>query len=478
MAKPWRKKSLWPRVAKNGRKSYLVGFYDHESIERTKTFGSARAGRTWMEDYCTAERRGIESLRRFLLDLDATEANAVDARTIGEVVELYFALDADPSIESGLAPTTFARYRTTANCHILGKPLHTPANKPLPPARYALALASQPAARFNEPDAPRTWREEMRSAGVHQPTRTKSWAVLSSALSWAAGSRIVPEVQTNGCLLANERSISRRRSARRGGTGRAASGRRRGSRVPSWALSPQAVEAIRDQMLLRVTDRDSIFAERDAAIVSLQYGLGARNQEVWGMRWMSLSLGFAEVVEVVSGGQLDEWGKTEHSTQRRTATPSILALDMERWRAALRRWGHPARDVDFIIPGDLASARYGVREQLGACHFSASQAQKWGPKYFNPAVKKVAEQAELAGIAGATPYALRRGGISLRLRAEDAQTVAKECGTSLQMLDAHYAFAIDDLRRFGPRPVDVEWREARAARHGGAPERPRLRVVA
>lgn len=478
MAKPWRKKSLWPRVAKNGRKSYLVGFYDHEAVERTKTFASARQGRTWMEDYCSAERRGPDSLRRFLLDLDAKEANELDARTIGEIVELYFALDADPSLEGGLAPATFDRYRTTANCHILGKPLHTPAGKPLAPARYAVALARQPAALFNEPDAPRTWREEMRTAGVHQPTRTKSWAVLSSSLSWAAGSRIVPEIQTNGCLLANERNISRRRSARRGGTGRIASGRRRGSQVPSWALSPQAVEAIRDQMLLRVKDRDPIFAERDAAVVSLQYGLGARNQEVWGMRWMSLSPQFAQVVEVVSWGQLDEWGKTEHSTQRRTASPSILAADMQQWRAALRRWGHPARDIDFIIPGDLAAAQYGVREHLGACHFSSSQAQKWGPKFFNPAVKKVAEQTELADIVGATPYALRRGGISLRLRAEDAQTVAKECGTSLQMLDAHYAFAIDDLRRFGPRPVDIEWREARAARRGGAPERPRLRVVA
>ncbi len=86
----------------------------------------------------------------------------------------------------------------------------------------------------------------------------------------------------------------------------------------SWALSPQAVEAIRAQMLLRSKDRDPIFAQRDAAVVSLQYGLGARNQEVWGMRWMSLHASYAEVVEVVSWGALDEWGKTEHSTERRT----------------------------------------------------------------------------------------------------------------------------------------------------------------
>jgi hypothetical protein len=40
--------------------------------------------------------------------------------------------------------------------------------------------------------------------------------------------------------------------------------------------------------------------------------------------------------------------------------------------------------------------------------------------------------------------------------------VASECGTSLKMLSDHYAFAIEDLRRHGPRPADVEWRAARA----------------
>jgi hypothetical protein len=42
-----------------------------------------------MDDYITAERRGRESLRRFLLDLDAKEANEREERSIGEVLELY-----------------------------------------------------------------------------------------------------------------------------------------------------------------------------------------------------------------------------------------------------------------------------------------------------------------------------------------------------------------------------------------------------
>ncbi len=466
MAKPWKKKSAWPRVGKRG-KSYGVGFYDDEGVGRTRHFPSVRQARFWMDDYITAERRGRDSLRRFLLDLDAKEANEACERTIGEIVELYFALDADPSLEGGLALATFKSYRSAANGHILGKPMHNVKHELLPPAKYAVALASQPAVLFNEPETPRGWREQMVRANVPMKRRGRVWRVLSAVLSWAASSQLVPEIKTNGCMLANERTVNRRRSARRGGTGQSAAGRRRGSQIPSWALSPSAVEAIREQMLLRVKGRDPIFAHRDAMATGLQYGLGSRNQEVWGIRWMSIGQEFADVVEVISSGQLDEWGKTEHSTQRRTALPSILIEDLNAWREALRRWGHPARDVDFIFPGDLAGARWGVVDaRTGACHFSGSQALKWGPKFFNAAVKKVAEQRAFQDILGASPYALRRGGISVRLRAEDAQTVAKECGTSLQMLDAHYAFAIDDLRRFGPRSVDTEWRAARAARKG------------
>jgi integrase len=465
MARPWPKKSAWPYVAKSGRRSYVVGFYDHDKVERSRAFPLVRHARAWMDDYMTAERRGRESLRRFLLDLDAKEANAAEeARTIAEVLELYLAVDAHPRNEGGLAPSTYERYEWMIGRHLLGKPRRSARGGTRPPPIYALEVASVPAVRFNEPQAPRAWREDMLRAGVPKPTRDQAWSVLSAALGWAAGSQMVPEIQTNGCRLANEPRVNRRRSMRNGGTGYTPTGRRRGLGVASWALSPQAVEAIRAQMLLQVNGRGEILAHRDAMIVSLQYGLGARNQEVWGLRWTSLDGEFAWVLEVLSSGQLNEWGKTEHSTQRRTAMPSILREDLSEWRATLRRSGHPARDVDFIIPGDLASAPHGIRDpHTGACHLSSSQARSWGARFFTPAVKKAAQRPELTPILGATPYALRRGGISLRLRAEDPQTVASECGTSLRMLSDHYAFAIQDLRRFGPRPVDVEWRDARAA---------------
>jgi hypothetical protein len=90
---------------------------------------------------------------------------------------------------------------------------------------------------------------------------------------------------------------------------------------------------------------------------------------------------------------------------------------------------------------------------------TGSQAHKWPSKYFTPAVRAVAERwpAEHREIVGATPYSLRRGMISLRIRAgEDRQTIAKHCGTSVEMLERSYSFAIEDLEDVGPKSAEEE----------------------
>ena len=140
MARPWKKQ--WPYVSKRGVRSYRVGFRDHESTERTKAFPSAKLASQWMDAYVSAERRGRESLRRFLLDLDATEANrgvADDGMSIGQVIELYFAFNA-PETPDGLAQSTFRSYRHVASRHLLGLPGMT-AGKPSPTAKYAVDFA-------------------------------------------------------------------------------------------------------------------------------------------------------------------------------------------------------------------------------------------------------------------------------------------------------------------------------------------------
>jgi len=134
MARPWPKRSLWPYVAKSGRRSYAIGFYGHDKRERSRSFPTVRHARAWMSDYVTAERRGRESLRRFLCDLDAKDANAAEeARTIAEVLELYLALDAHPGNEGGLAPSTYERYEWAIARHILGKPRRPEGSRHPPP---------------------------------------------------------------------------------------------------------------------------------------------------------------------------------------------------------------------------------------------------------------------------------------------------------------------------------------------------------
>jgi hypothetical protein len=112
MARPWPKRSAWPYVAKSGRRSYVAGFYDHDKRERP----SVRHARAWMNDYITAERRGRDSLRRFLLDLDAKEANEAEGRTIAQILELFLEVDAHPRNQEGVAPSTYTLYKSVLNC--------------------------------------------------------------------------------------------------------------------------------------------------------------------------------------------------------------------------------------------------------------------------------------------------------------------------------------------------------------------------
>ena len=47
--------------------------------------------------------------------------------------------------------------------------------------------------------------------------------------------------------------------------------------------------------------------------------------------------------------------------------------------------------------------------------------------------------------------------ISLRIRAgEDRQAIATQCGTSVEMLERSYSFAIEDLEDEGAKPAEEE----------------------
>jgi hypothetical protein len=294
----------------------------------------------------------------------------------------------------------------------------------------------------------------MRKAGVGPSVEAKAWKVLSSALSWAVEDDSWP-LLTNGCLTMQRRR-GVRRASRRAGTGatRQVSPGKRRDDLASRALSPLAVERIRLVMLERSAQRSPLLALRDATAVSVQSGRGMPNQEIWALTLGDVAGLRATVREVLRYGALDA-GKTEGATgpSRRPPIDALLADDLTAWKAALAAHGYPTATDDFLLRGDLGG--HGAPDG----HMTGSQAHKWPVKYFAPAGRKVAEEwpDEHGDIVGATPYSLRRGLISLRIRAgEDRQPTAKQCGTSVEMRERSYSFAIEDLEDEGPKPADEE----------------------
>lgn len=135
----------WPYVAKSGRKSYRLGFRDHDAVVRSKAFPSAKLANERMRDYVAAERRGAHSLRRFLRDLDARDASGDRAgTTIAEVIQLYFVFNA-PETADGLSASTFRTNRHSASRHLLGT-AGAHKGKPQRAAAYAVTFAGRPAA--------------------------------------------------------------------------------------------------------------------------------------------------------------------------------------------------------------------------------------------------------------------------------------------------------------------------------------------
>jgi integrase len=466
MREPWKKHGRWPHEGRHGR-TWQLGYRDHEGRVRSKSFRTKTAAETWGREYVAAERRN--RLREFLLGSDAPEL-LPDITPVGELMLEWLATDAHPDSVGGLARSTWNSYRSLASRHIIGNPVERlmkrtgeivevePAVPPLG-QKGGYAIGQIPAVDFANANVLKRWVKAMRKAGVSPSVEAKAWRVLSSALSWAVEDDSWP-LLTNGCLTMQRRR-GMRRASRRAGTGatRQLSPGKRRDDLASWALSPLAVERIRLVMLERSVQRSPLLALRDATAVSVQSGLGMRNQEIWALTLGDVAGRRATVREVLSYGVLDA-GKTEGATgpARRPPIDALLAEDLAAWKAALAAHGYPTASDDFLLRGDLGG--HGAPDG----HMTGSQANKWPGKYFAPAVRKVAEEwpDEHGDIVGATPYSLRRGLISLRIRAgEDRQAIAKQCGTSVEMLERSYSFAIEDLEDEGPKPAEEERRRAR-----------------
>jgi integrase len=481
MREPWKKHGRWPYEGRRG-KTWQLGYRDHEGRVRSKAFLTRSGAEAWSRDFVAAERRN--RLREFLLGSDAPEVSP-DATPLGDLILDWLATDAHPDSVGGLAQSTWGSYRSLASRHIIGNPIERhltktgetlevePAIKPLG-QDGGYAIGHLPAVDFATADVLKRWVPAMRNAGVSPSIEARAWKVLSSALSWAVEDDSWP-VAANGCRTMQRRR-GMRRASRRAGTGarRSQSMGKRRDDLPSWALSPLAVERIRLVMLERTAGRSALLALRDATALSIQYGLGMRNQEIWPLIFGDVAGRRATVREVLSYGALDA-GKTAGATgsHRRPPIDVLLADDLLAWKTALAAHGFPTAPDDFLLRGDLGG--HGAPDG----HMSGNQAHKWPGKYFTPAVRKVAESwpDDHADILGATPYSLRRGMISLRIRAgEDRQAIAKQCGTSVEMLERSYSFVIEDLEDEGPRPAESERLHARQLALSGD-QRRKLRIA-
>jgi integrase len=454
MKRPWNRK---PTKTSAGEWRYAVGFRDHEGAERTRTFTSEKQRDKWADRYVEAEREN--RLKEFLDGADPVPSTL----TVEHLLVAWFALDADAALPGGLAPATFDSFRQVASRHILG---NIRDNKGNVIGHVPYGIGAVPATELESAGPIRRWLDGMRAESVGDATVQRAWTVLSSALSWAVERDDYP-IEVNGCKLI-DRNRTRRRSSRRGrrASQRGANGavQANGGQRPNlaaWALSPLAVELIRLRLLKRPLTLPLI-ALRDATYVSVQYQLACRNQEVWGLRWCAIHSDYIDLAEVLSYGELDE-GKTSGS-ERPVPSTILLGRDLKTWKTALKQAGYPTGPEDFLFPGGLAGEGHG--HPLG--HMTGNQAKKWGGRYFKRAAKAVQEKHPREHlVAAATPYSLRRGGISLRIRAgEDRQVIAADCGTSVTMIDRHYSFAIDALRHDGPQPAEVEREAARRAATG------------
>jgi integrase len=466
MQAPWKKRGGWPYVGPRGT-TWHLGYRDHEGRSRAKSFATKADAAAWSKAYVKADRQ--DRLSEFLLGPDGLALKA-DATPLAELILDWLATDCHPDSPGGLARSTWDSYRSVASRHIIGNPIKRELKKTgemieVAPAVGEIgtaggyAIGHLPAVQFETADVLKRWVQGMRKAGVSPASEARAWKVLSSALSWGVDDDSWP-LSANGCLTMQRRR-GMRRASRRAGTGAArqpVSGKRRND-LASWALSPLAIERIRLVMLERRDHRSPLLALRDATVVSVQYGLGMRNQEIWALTLGDVAGRRATVREVLSYGALDA-GKTEGATgpSRRPPIDALLADDLTAWQAALQAHGYPSADDDFLLRGDLGG--HGAPDG----HMTGSQAHKWPGKFFTPAVKKVAERwpEEHGDILGATPYSLRRGLISLRIRAgEDRQAIAKQCGTSVEMLERNYSFVIEDLEDEGPKPAEEERLNAR-----------------
>lgn len=438
---------------------------------------STKQGERWRVRYAYAGRTPSRAGFRSFDDAHSWADRLERARSAGQLDDfLAGLLDDRPEItlremmavyldensfehDDGLARATWESYRSTAKNHIY-------------PHVGDIGLQV-----FATTAGPLKLNQRLRDARAPKPSAERARKVLSAALSWAVEQRYM---SANGAALLAGESKSRRRSNRRTrGAARASDLVLRGPREKAWALEPDAVAALVAAARARTNGRPAWYAERDALMIELIYGLGARPQEVLGPIFSDHAAGRLNIETVLSLGELS--GPKTTGSERRVPLMPYLDRRIAEWREYMRERDLPATGNDFIVPGADSNG-----------HMTESQQHAWGQRPFKAIVKLavegdeqrgIPERKDLAYLKHATPYSLRRGMISMRLMCggklwdapdapvNDPATVARDCGTSLKVLSDRYARALELRGTVDGTP------EALILKALAVPERPALRLV-
>lgn len=420
-----------PKRRQDGSRRFEVAYIDPDGRVRTKGGFIRRRGRgadsaqQWIDDYLVAAQGGRAGVQAYL---DRELRGIVPADTpdlsYGEFLDLYLAQNA-PDLAEGLAAATWDYYRRAGERHI------KPAVGDLPLAQFVAAGPTLELIRRMR-DTTQTLYQlpgaKPKPGGYSEETVKKVKAVLSASLEWGVQQQLLA---ANGAKTV---SRPRRRSTR------GKSRRQARRRDPAWALSPDAVAAVLEEMRRHERGRPGR-ALRDYTIGVLQYCTGARNQDLFGLRWTDVHPSYISFEHALTfGGRANSrglllTGKVGHS-ERRTPISDILSHALADWRRETMRLDLTPTQTRWVIPGQHPDG-----------HFSSSQARKWPRDCFQAAARRLAEREpqRWAFLARVTQYSLRRGHISVRLRrGEDAAKIATECATSVDMLLRHYYSDVQD----------------------------------
>jgi hypothetical protein len=144
------------------------------------------------------------------------------------------------------------------------------------------------------------------------------------------------------------------------------------------------------------------------------------------------------VLEVLSQGRLDEWGKTEHSTQRRTTIPSLLQEDLAQWRSTLQAIGPPsALSISSFPAISQAPSRTRRTSRTPSARKPAQRArhrQRSAPSRQDPQLARHAQTEETGGVA------------ALRTRRTRGPRPVQITSALLRGLHASFVFVVTRLK--------------------------------